>query len=185
MMNVSYDEQKWKLVPVTLTNEMARIGGHVNSEYLNDSAPLGESRYKLPIASIWKEMIAAAPTPDRATKAEAASRNAALSFEQIEDAFPEDGLHTRKEDGACVVSAQWLHDFAANIWCIKSQPAAAVVAPVEAVTDWPEEPTPEMQDAGARAVRFDTPILNKMWTANAVYRAMRAAILAKRAGGAA
>jgi hypothetical protein len=32
-----------------------------------------------------------------------------------------------------------------------------------------------MQLAGAKAVRFDTPILNKMFTANAVFRAMAAA----------
>lgn len=41
---------------------------------------------------------------------------------------------------------------------------------------WPEEPTPEMQQAGATAIRFDTTIINKLWTANAVYRAMRAAV---------
>lgn len=39
---------------------------------------------------------------------------------------------------------------------------------------WPSEPTPEMQQAGAQAIRFDTTIINKIWTANAVYRAMRA-----------
>ena len=35
-----------------------------------------------------------------------------LNFENIENCFPEDGCHARKEDGALVVSAQWLHDFA-------------------------------------------------------------------------
>ncbi len=44
------------------------------------------------------------------------------------------------------------------------------------LSDWPEEPTPEMQQAGASAIRFDTTIINKIWTANAVYRAMRAAM---------
>jgi len=46
----------------------------------------------------------------------------------------------------------------------------------------PKEPTPEMKRAGAMAIRFDTPIINKLWTGNAVYRAMvGAAIDAARA----
>ncbi len=44
------------------------------------------------------------------------------------------------------------------------------------LSDWQEEPTPEMQQAGATAIRFETTIINKLWTANAVYRAMRAAL---------
>jgi hypothetical protein len=39
----------------------------------------------------------------------------------------------------------------------------------------PIEPTPGMQQAGAQAIRFDTTILNKLWTGNAVYRGMIAA----------
>lgn len=39
----------------------------------------------------------------------------------------------------------------------------------------PEEPTLEMQLAGATKVRFDTTPMNKLWIANAVYRAMIAA----------
>jgi hypothetical protein len=38
-----------------------------------------------------------------------------LTFDQIEDAFPEVGMYARQEDGALVSSAQWLHDFAHNI----------------------------------------------------------------------
>jgi hypothetical protein len=34
-----------------------------------------------------------------------------------------------------------------------------------------------MQQAGASAIRVNTTVLNKMWTANAVYRAMREAVL--------
>jgi len=34
------------------------------------------------------------------------------------------------------------------------------------------EPTAEMQAAGAAAIRFDTTDINKLWTANTVYRAM-------------
>lgn len=36
----------------------------------------------------------------------------------------------------------------------------------------PREPNDAMQLAGAQAIRFDTTVLNKMWTANAVWRAM-------------
>lgn len=39
----------------------------------------------------------------------------------------------------------------------------------------PIEPTDAMQQAGALAVRMDTTVLNRMWTGNAVYRAMLAA----------
>lgn len=44
--------------------------------------------------------------------------------------------------------------------------------------DWvmvPVEPTAEMQSAAAGAIRFDTTPINKLWTGNAVYRAMLAA----------
>lgn len=34
------------------------------------------------------------------------------------------------------------------------------------------EPTDAMQLAGAQAIRFDTTPINKIWTANAVFRAM-------------
>jgi hypothetical protein len=39
----------------------------------------------------------------------------------------------------------------------------------------PVEPTAAMQAAGAAAIRFDTTPINKLFTANAVYRAMLAA----------
>jgi hypothetical protein len=39
----------------------------------------------------------------------------------------------------------------------------------------PVEPTGDMQAAGAQAIRFDTTVLNKLWTGNAVFRAMVAA----------
>jgi hypothetical protein len=39
----------------------------------------------------------------------------------------------------------------------------------------PTEPTDAMQAAGAQAVRMDTTVLNRIWTANAVFRAMVAA----------
>lgn len=39
----------------------------------------------------------------------------------------------------------------------------------------PVEPTTEMQSSAAGAIRFDTTPINKLWTGNAVYRAMLAA----------
>lgn len=39
----------------------------------------------------------------------------------------------------------------------------------------PIEPTAEMQSAAAGVIRFDTTPINKLWTGNAVYRAMLAA----------
>jgi Lar family restriction alleviation protein len=36
----------------------------------------------------------------------------------------------------------------------------------------PMKPSDAMQAAGAQAVRMDTPVLNRIWTANAVFRAM-------------
>ncbi|HGY1897167.1 TPA: hypothetical protein ACNVPG_003038 [Klebsiella aerogenes] len=39
----------------------------------------------------------------------------------------------------------------------------------------PREPTAEMQSAGASAIRIETTALNKLWTGNAVFRAMLAA----------
>lgn len=39
----------------------------------------------------------------------------------------------------------------------------------------PKEPTAEMQSAGASAIRIETTAVNKLWTGNAVYRAMLAA----------
>ncbi len=58
------------------------------------------------------------------------------------------------------------------------QPVASEqVAPVvpEGFALVPTEPTDEMQAAGAQAIRFDTTALNKLWTGNAVFRAMLAA----------
>ncbi|WJZ70021.1 hypothetical protein [Pantoea phage PA-1] len=51
----------------------------------------------------------------------------------------------------------------------------ATAQPVSDGCKVPNEPTPEMQTAGATAIRFDTTPVNKLFTANAVYRAMLAA----------
>ncbi len=59
--------------------------------------------------------------------------------------------------------------------------AALVAAPVQTVAvpdGWklvPAEPNDAMQTAGAQAVLIDTTVINKIWTGNAVFRAMIAA----------
>lgn len=57
-------------------------------------------------------------------------------------------------------------------------PAQGEEAKAVAPDGWklmPIEPDDAMQAAGAQAVRMDTTVLNKIWTGNAVYRAMVAA----------
>lgn len=54
---------QWKIVPENSTLEMQLAGGHVNSEWLNDNAPVGADRFTLPIKGVFKAMLAAAPTP--------------------------------------------------------------------------------------------------------------------------
>ena len=58
-------------------------------------------------------------------------------------------------------------------------PSVAAVPQHLAVQDgWklvPAEPNDAMQAAGAQAVRIDTTAINKIWTSNAVFRAMLAA----------
>lgn len=54
----------------------------------------------------------------------------------------------------------------------KAQPAPVVP---EGYVMVPVEPNDEMQVAGAQSIRFDTTVINKMWTGNAVYRAMLSA----------
>jgi hypothetical protein len=53
----------WMLVPVVPTEAMKKAGGHANSEWLNDNAPIGEARYATPMESVWRDMLAAAPKP--------------------------------------------------------------------------------------------------------------------------
>jgi len=53
----------WVLVPVEPTDAMSDKGEYVNSEWLNDNAPIGQNRYKRPAQAVYKAMIAAAPKP--------------------------------------------------------------------------------------------------------------------------
>lgn len=51
----------WVLVPVEASQDMVKAGGHSNSEWLNDNAPLREHLYAMPMRSVWAAMIAARP----------------------------------------------------------------------------------------------------------------------------
>ncbi|HHR1002880.1 TPA: DUF551 domain-containing protein [Raoultella planticola] len=62
---------------------------------------------------------------------------------------------------------------AGNYWLYISQQPAPVVPDGWVMV--PKEPTSEMQSAGASAIRIETTAVNKLWTGNAVYRAMLAA----------
>lgn len=65
------------LAPDEPSDAMQKAGGHANSEWLNDNAPIGESRYVKPAEGVYKAMRAAhladaaapvlPPTPDLAT----------------------------------------------------------------------------------------------------------------------
>lgn len=75
-----------------------------------------------------------------------------------------------------------LVELADEIRSLKGKPATSPPAGEARDAAWPEEPTDAMQAAGAQAIRFDTTLLNKLWTANAVYRAMRAAMHQEKQG---
>lgn len=56
----------WKLVPIEPTEAMKKAGGYVNSEWLNDNAPIGQGRYESPMPGVYKAMLDAAPEPPTA-----------------------------------------------------------------------------------------------------------------------
>lgn len=61
---------------------------------------------------------------------------------------------------------------------LASGPDSTVITHYRAPTGWklvPVEPTSEMQTAGGIAVKCETTAINKLWTGNAVYKAMLAA----------
>jgi hypothetical protein len=61
----------WKLVPIEPTEAMCKAGGHANSEWLNDNAPIGEARYAMPMLSVWRAMLDAADSPKHAQSEDA------------------------------------------------------------------------------------------------------------------
>lgn len=77
-----------------------------------------------------------------------------LSFDEIEDAFPDAGLRSRPDNGALTVSAQFLHDFARNI-------NAMAIARLESSTSThQDEPQPETRPSFDAAVFLRAPILS-------------------------
>ncbi|WP_186269983.1 Lar family restriction alleviation protein [Burkholderia gladioli] len=61
-------------------------------------------------------------------------------------------------------------------WNRRASPAPAISESEDAaLIPMPAKPDDAMQLAGAMAIRFETTPINKIWTANAVYRAMVAA----------
>jgi hypothetical protein len=63
LANVKQIPEGYALAPIEPDKQQINIGTHVNSEWLNDNAPMGESRYKEPAIAVYKKMIAAAPKP--------------------------------------------------------------------------------------------------------------------------
>lgn len=63
LRTIRYDDSEWQVVPREPNGQMESAGGHSNSEWLNDNAPIGESRYAMPMRSVWRAMLAAAPEP--------------------------------------------------------------------------------------------------------------------------
>lgn len=69
---------------------------------------------------------------------------------------------------------------------VKAMTTSVTAQPVAVPDGWklvPAEPNDAMQAAGAQAVRIDTTVINKIWTGNAVFRAMIAAAPAAPAHG--
>ena len=52
---------KYVLVPIEPADAMCKVGAHVNSEWLNDNAPIGEQRFRDPAkvlaADEWAKMV--------------------------------------------------------------------------------------------------------------------------------
>lgn len=51
----------YMIVPIEPTEAMLKAGGHVNSEWLDDYAPLNEAKYTRPMEGVWKAMVHAGP----------------------------------------------------------------------------------------------------------------------------
>lgn len=81
------------------------------------------------------------------------------------------GYELRMEWGGDVFK----HPVTQALWRMyQAAPGNSPVTP-EGYVMVPKEPTAEMQSAGASAIRIETTALNKLWTGNAVFRAMLAA----------
>lgn len=63
LARASIIQEGYQLVPIKPTEAMCNAGGHVNSEWLNDNAPIGERRYVMPMEGVYGAMLAAAAGP--------------------------------------------------------------------------------------------------------------------------
>ncbi|CZV16840.1 hypothetical protein [Enterobacter hormaechei] len=119
------------------------------------------------IKQIGEELEELRSTQDTAPPAPASVPDV-VSWEDVPEEITEDDI---------ALASAWAHGF--------NQCRAAMLRGAEPVTTdyklpegWvavPIEPTSEMQSAAAGAIRFDTTPINKLWTGNAVYKAMIAA----------
>ncbi|MDR8087836.1 Lar family restriction alleviation protein [Burkholderia gladioli] len=79
-------------------------------------------------------------------------------------------------DCEAMVDGEFSEPDAIAAWNRRASPAPAISESEDAeLIPMPAEPDDAMQLAGAQAIRFETTPINKIWTANAVYRAMVAA----------
>jgi hypothetical protein len=57
------EREEW--VPKAPTEAMLDAGMHANSEWLNDNAPIGEQRYRMPATGVYLAMLSAAAPADQ------------------------------------------------------------------------------------------------------------------------
>lgn len=98
------------LAPVEPTPEMVKAGGHVNSEWLNDGAPIGETRYCLPMPNVYRAMLAAAPVAQPAPaltvgQIEAAAKALAEVMDYPWRQMPDKGRKAMRENARRVLAA--------------------------------------------------------------------------------
>ena len=56
--------QGYRLMPLEATDAMMKAAGHVNSEWLNEEAPIGDDVYAMPMKDVYAAFLAAAPEPE-------------------------------------------------------------------------------------------------------------------------
>lgn len=137
-----------------------------------------DGEYENPcVASGWKSWqdradLVAAPVQAQEPVPKAAQQNGGLVRAALVDL-----LGLERHAMAIAMSFEVQSDYRAR-FARARQALAAPVQPVAVPDGWklvPSEPNDAMQAAGAQAVRIDTTVINKIWTGNAVFRAMIAA----------
>ncbi|WP_369064749.1 hypothetical protein [Burkholderia gladioli] len=113
-------------------------------------------------------LLAASPAPAIPAVDAVAIRDAAL---EAAAAAVEDHQRAGREWVPLSLWGTLSREAAARIRALKAAPAISESEDAELIP-MPAEPDDAMQLAGAQAIRFETTPINKIWTANAVYRAM-------------